>query len=128
MTDHPDTLLDATRQWLSALLDSADVDTIGAAHWWDRASAALQAAAAGATTLAQATTIAATKLQVDVLGESASRIVTGLAEVIDPAYTEWADRVAAEHVYMVALVRVERAARRAQKTNQPALDTTTAPF
>ncbi|MGO4923273.1 hypothetical protein [Bifidobacterium choerinum] len=117
-----DIMLDDTRKWMSALLDSADVDTIGASHWWDRASAALQAAAAGATTLAQATTIAAAKLQVDVLSESASRTVTALAEVIDPSYTEWADRVAAEHVYMVALVRVERTARRTSKNLQPALD------
>lgn len=122
-----DDLTTLTVEWLSALLDSASVDIIGATHWWDRAASALETAAAGADSAAQATTIACRKLQIDVLSEQSSATVADIAARLDTRWGEWVEKIAAESIYLVALCRVQRAERRARR--EPKQDTSEAiPF
>lgn len=117
-------MTDATVDLLNALLDSADVQTIGVANWWPRAATALETAAAGGESAAHAVTIAARKLQIETLTRDASETVARVAPLIDADYPGWSETVAREAVYIVALARVSReerktaakAAREAKKT------------
>lgn len=104
-------------QFLDALLTSADVDVIGAIRWWDRAKAALETAAQSSTTWPQCVAKAAKKLQVDVLGEHASTIVADLGRHLGaPAtFAAWRQVAARDAVYITALVRETRTARRTTK-------------
>lgn len=115
MTD----LTNASVELVNALLDSADVHTIGVPNWWPRATTALETAAAGAESAAHAVTIASRKLQIDTLSKESAVTVARVAPIIDADYQAWVQTVAREAVYIVALARVareERKQRRAQKT------------
>lgn len=107
---------DTTVTLLSALLDSADVTTIGVSHWWDRATSALTTAAAGGSDAAHAVEIACRKLQIETLSAPSARTVVQLVPLIDQGFEDWAATVAREAVYLVALTRVTRdEARKAKK-------------
>ncbi|WP_166345056.1 hypothetical protein [Phytoactinopolyspora limicola] len=108
-------LRDATVEWLSAILDSAYVDVIGKAHWWDRATSALLTAAT-ATTYGEACSTAARKLQVGVLRADSSATLTRLDATIGPRLTEWCEIVTTEAPYLVALTRIHRQNRKSQET------------
>jgi len=109
-------LIDATIRWQSALLDSASTDVIGVASWWDRATTALTTAAASATTYPQAVSTACKKLQIDTLSEPSARILSELEKVIGPRLAEWCETASRDAVYITAMTRVERTAKRATKT------------
>lgn len=116
MTD----LTDVSVELVNALLDSADVGTIGVSNWWARAQTALETAAAGGESAAHAVTIAARKLQIDTLGKESAETVARVAPLIDADYPAWAETVAREAVYIVALARVARDERK-QKRKQETL-------
>lgn len=103
----PNNLQDATVTWLSALLDSASVDTIGVKNWWDRATAAL-ATAATADTYGEATATAARKLQIDTLTARTAATVTQLETTITADYPAWQHLAATETPYLIALTRITR--------------------
>lgn len=111
MTTTPNNLQDATVTWLSALLDSASVDTIGVTNWWDRATSAL-ATAATATTYGEATTTAARKLQIDTLTARTAETITQLEPLITADYPAWQHLAASETPYLIALTRITRQANR----------------
>lgn len=115
-------LVDVTVGLVSALLDSADVDTIGVANWWPRAQSALEAAAAGAETAGHAVTIAARKLQIDTLSKPSAHTVQRVAPILDSRWPEWVDTVAKEAVYIVALTRVHREESRAARKKPATTD------
>lgn len=97
----------ASRDWLSAVLDSADTGVIGVANWWPRATAALETAAT-ASTYGEAVTIACRKLQIDSLLEDSARAIALLEPVIGTDMGGWQQIVASEAPYIVALTRVDR--------------------
>jgi hypothetical protein len=101
---------------LFALRDSlTDVSRLD--FWTGRATTALTTAAAGASTWAEAVTIAAHKLQIDVLTNGASETVARLgAELGD--FEAWSSHVDRNIVYIVALANTERDSRK--PTRQPA--------
>ena len=109
-TPHTD-LRDATVAWLSAILDSASVDTIGVTNWWDRATAALTTAST-ADTYGEATAIAARKLQIDTLTTRTAETITQLEPVITADYPAWQHLAASETPYLIALTRITRQANR----------------
>jgi hypothetical protein len=106
-----------TVRFLDSLLSSASTDVIGVAHWWDRATSALRTAAARAGSYADAVSIACRKLQVDQLSEPSARALTALEPQIAPHLQAWKDLASRDAVYLVALTRVLRANRQAQKGN-----------
>lgn len=108
-------LIDLSVQWQSALLDSADTDTIGVSNWWGRAQAALTTAAASATTYAQAVSTACHKLQIDVLAEKSARTIAELEPQIAPRLAEWTELCTRDAIYITAMTRVERTNKRATK-------------
>ncbi len=107
-------LIDATVKWTSALLDSASSDEIGPANWWPRATSAL-VTASGASTIGEAVTTAARKLQVDVAAPHADAELLAASDIIAQDYPAWAQLVDREAVYLIALTRVYRNARKAAR-------------
>lgn len=105
----------ATVEWLSAVLDSAHVDTIGVSNWWDRATAALQTAAT-ASSYGEAVSTAARKLQIDVYRDTSAATLARLETVIGADLPAWSEIVHAEAPYLVALVRIHRQARKEKTT------------
>lgn len=111
----PGDLTDATVQWLGALLDSASPDTIGAANWWPRATAALTTAAETCDTYGHAVDLAAGKLQIEVLNDTSAKALKALEPVIGPHLDEWSADIGREAVYLVALCRLARSERTAAR-------------
>lgn len=109
--DAPD-LTEATIEWMSAILDSADVAEIGVSHWWPRARAAMETAAASADTYAQAVSVACKKLQIETLAPKSAGTLTTLEAVIGPHLDVWRELAQRDAVYLVALVQVARAEQR----------------
>lgn len=133
MTTAPPTLSDddlhqMAERFVDTLLDSASVDVIGATHWWERARTALLAAASSATSWPQCVAVACRKLQIDTLTAGSSTVIADLGAALTPPdlYSRWARLAARDAVYTVAMVRVTRDARRAERkarktpTPQPA--------
>lgn len=110
-TNHQ-TLVDATITWINSLLDSASSDVIGVANWWDRATSALVTAAAGASTIGEATTIAARKLQIESTSPGSDATLLEASKVIAADFAGWQRIVDTEAVYLIALARVARKTRR----------------
>ncbi|GAA3878415.1 hypothetical protein GCM10022243_48900 [Saccharothrix violaceirubra] len=110
----PDELIQATVAWLNALLDSASADVLGVAHYWDRAQSALITAAT-ADTVGEAVTTAARKLQIETTQARTDTALLEACAVIAADYPAWQARVEREAVYLVALARVARTARKATR-------------
>lgn len=117
-TDSPD-LAAASVTWLTALLDSANVEIIGVSHWWPRATTALATAAETSESYGHAVDLAAGKLQINVLTAASARALAALEPVIGPRLAEWRTIARTEAVYIVALCRIARKARAAGKTPAP---------
>ena len=108
----PDDLDRVTIELIFALRDSlTEVSRLD--FWTGRATTAIETAAAGAESWPQAVTIAARKLQIDTLTNTAAAAVTKASEGID--FQEWAAHIARNIVYIVALANVERDARKPAK-------------
>lgn len=120
-TPTPDQLDTATIDLIFALRDSLTDDGPSRMDFWrDRASTAIETAAAGADTAGQAITIAARKLQIGTLSPSAAPVARRAAETIDADYQAWASHVSRNIVYIVALAYLERDARKPEKSSKPA--------
>ncbi|WP_239382604.1 MULTISPECIES: hypothetical protein [unclassified Frankia] len=117
----PDTarLDDLSVRLLSAMLDSASVDVIGVASWWDRARTALETGAAAAVDYPSMVSAIARKLQITgALYPDAARTVSEIGAELNanpgllPALRGHCRRNA---VYVVALARIQREKRKAEK-------------
>lgn len=124
-TPTPDQLDQATIDLIFCLRDSLTDDGPSRLDFWSgRATTAIDSAAAGADTAAQAITIACRKLQIDVLTLDASKRAKKAADVIDQDYAEWARHISRNLVYIVALAKIanstDKAAKRAARhTEEP---------
>lgn len=100
--------------FLDALLSAADVDTIGAIHWWERAKTALETAAAASDSWRQCAAKAAQKLQIEAPDERLSHTVATLAAALDntTTYRRWARLAERDALSITAMVRERRTARR----------------
>lgn len=99
----------------SAMLDSANLDVIGLAAWWDRAQTALETGAATGTRFSEVVSATARKLQITwALSRETAEEVTRLTEELsDPAaFAEWRELCQRYAVYVTALTRIHRQARR----------------
>ena len=99
----------------SAMLDSANMDLIGLAAWWDRAQTALETGAATGTRFSEVVSATARKLQITwALSRETAEEVTRLTEELsDPAaFAEWRELCQRDAVYVTALTRIHRQARR----------------
>lgn len=105
-------------RFTDALLDSADTDVIGVAHWWDRATSALTSAATSAGWYGQLVSKASEKLQIHELKERSATTLAALETEIAPVFAEWCELAARDTVYLIALTRVRRAARSAERQNK----------
>lgn len=101
---------------MNSLLDSASSDQIGVANWWDRATSALVTAAAGASTIGEATTIAAHKLELESTVPYTDEALVPACEAIAAEFAAWQQLVDRESVYLIALTRVTRQARKNRKS------------
>lgn len=115
-----DTLAGVAETYLNALLDSADVDTIGVSNWWPRATTALQAAAASSSNLREMTSTATRKLQVETLSKtSAEKVKTVATTVEDPdVFRRFARIVERDALFIAAMVRLTRTEKRAKKQTE----------
>lgn len=119
----PPTDLDLHRlaeRFLDALLDSADVNRIGVARWWERAKTALETAAASSTTFRQAAAKAGRKMEVDTFTAGSSAAIAELATVLDSpdVFARWRTLATRDALVITAMVRDQRAARR-RATHNP---------
>jgi hypothetical protein len=105
-------------QFLHALLDSASVQQIGVARWWERAKTALETAAASSTSWRQCVARAGQKLQVNTFTASASATVATLAEVLDDetAFARWRTLATRDALTITAMVRHQRTLQRTATT------------
>jgi len=104
------TLIDWGVEFLSAILDSADVEKIGPKQWWDRARTALETGTATAA-FSEAVSKTAAKLEIDgALSARSSATINRLAEHLsDPAvFGAWAELCTRDAVYITALTRMRR--------------------
>lgn len=115
-----DVLAVVAEDMLDAMLGAADVATIGVAHWWPRATTALTAAAARATSIRDMVTVMSGKLQVATLPEHTGRTVAGIeAALADPVtFARWRRIAERDAVYIAAMVRLRRADKRADKATK----------
>lgn len=109
-TPTPETLDDATITLIFALRDSLTDDGPSRIDFWSggRAISALEAAAAGASTGAEAVSLAAKKLQIPQISKHQAKKVVEAASVIDQDYAAWASHITRNAVYILALADIER--------------------
>jgi hypothetical protein len=118
---------------LDAVLDSADVDTVGVTHWWDRAQAALTTGAAAGVDWPSMVSATCRKMQVTYALRPSSAVTVaavGAELAAEPALLPaLRDHCRRNAVYVVALCRIGRQARqaetkaaRAKKTPAPAAE------
>lgn len=113
----PKDLISLATRFQSALLDSANVDIIGRAHWWDRAKTALETAASSGTAFSEVVSTAARKLQITEAfsARTAEEIAKLTTELADPeVFAEWRELAQSDAVYVTAITRVQRTARKAK--------------
>lgn len=116
-TPTPEQLDRATIDLVFVLRDSLTEDGPSRIEFWNgRVTTALQTAAAGASSAAQAITTAAHKLQIDTLRTTTAPVVKKAAAVIDYDYEAWATHIAQNIVYIVALAAVENKNRTTKTT------------
>jgi len=99
----------------SAMLDSADVEVIGTSNWWDRAQTALETGAATGTRFSEVVSATAKKLQITwaLSWDTAEEIDRLTAELADEqAFAEFRELCQRDAVYITALTRIHRQARR----------------
>lgn len=109
---------------LDAVLSCADVSTIGATHWWDRATSALKTAAGAGHSWPRVVSTLAGKLQVDVIQERHARTLAELGAQLDPAALgRWCYLAGRDTPYLVAMCRIVRDDRRATKPARAAAQT-----
>ena len=101
---------EATITLIFALRDSLTDDGPSRIDFWSggRCASALESAAAGASTGAEAITIAARKLQIPQLSSRLAKEVKQAVEIIDADYEAWADHVNNTLVYIIALADIRR--------------------
>lgn len=80
--------------------------------WGRRAGAAIEAAAAGADDWGHAVSTACDKLQIRTLTNSAAAVVTAIGPRITDRYDAWAEHVARNLPYIIALANVQRTDRK----------------
>lgn len=121
MTPTLDQWDEATIALIFALRDSLTDAGPGRLEFWEtRAKSAIEAAAAGSSTAAEAITACCRKLQIDTLTKDASAaVVSGVAPIIDADYAGWAGHISRTITYIVALARVsndeQKATRKAKR-------------
>lgn len=100
-----------------ALRDSLTDDGPSLIDFWSggRAITALETAAAGASTGAEALHIAARKLQIPQIASRHAKTVTDCAQIIDTDYPAWASHITRNAVYILALADVERLEKKAAR-------------
>lgn len=99
----------------SAMLDSANMDLIGLAAWWDRAQTALETGAATGTRFSEVVSATARKLQITwaLPKETSAEIGRLTTELSDPAaFAEWRELCQRYAVYITGITRIHRQARR----------------
>jgi len=108
----------AAERFLYALLDSADVNRIGVARWWERAKTALETAAASSTSWRQCVARAGKKMEVDAFSASSSATIADLSTILDDpqVFARWRTLATRDALTITALVRHQRTARRAKPT------------
>lgn len=109
-TPTPNDLDQATIKLIFALRDSLTDDGPSRIDFWTggRAISALESAAAGASTGAEAVSMAAKKLQIPQISKHQAKTVVEAAEVIDVDYPAWAAHVSRNVVYILALADIQR--------------------
>src|SRR5690606_34510712 len=119
MTSPPPTLSDLelsqlAERFLNALLDSADVNRIGPARWWERAMNALRTAAASSTMWRQCVAKAGKKLEIETFSKPASATIAELAAVLDDqeTFARWRRIASRDALTITAMVRHQRTTRR----------------
>ena len=127
VTPDVDALDRATVTLIFALRDSLTDASPSRLDFWDtRAKTAIEAAAAGSATAAEAVSAACRKLQIDTLTkDAATRVVTEVTPIIDADYPAWAAHVARTITYIVALARVENDETKTAKAAARTATTTT---
>ena len=127
VTPDVDALDRATVTLIFALRDSLTDASPSRLDFWDtRAKTAIEAAAAGSATAAEAVSAACRKLQIDTLTkDAAGRVVTEVTPIIDADYPAWAAHVARTITYIVALARVENDETKTAKAAARTATTTT---
>lgn len=99
----------------SAMLDSADVEVISTANWWDRAQTALETGAATGTRFSEVVSATARKLQITwaLSKETSEEIGRLTTELSDPAaFAEWRELCQRDAVYITGITRIYRKQRR----------------
>jgi len=99
----------------SAMLDSANMDLIGLADWWDRAQTALETGAATGTRFSEVVSATARKLQITwaLSRETSEEIGRLTTELSDPAaFAEWRELCQRDAVYITGITRIYRKQRR----------------
>lgn len=96
-------------RFLSAMLDSADPDTIGAMNWWTRAEAALETAVTKPV-FSEVVSSAAHKLQLNGASLRTSREIAALSvELSDPkVFAEWRQTCRRGAHYITQMTRIYR--------------------
>ena len=119
----------ATIDLIFALRDSITDDGPSLIDFWTggRAISALEAAAAGASTGAEAVSLAARKLQIPQIATKQAKTVTRCAATIDLDYGAWASHITRNAVYILALADVERQERKATRAATKTTKTATKP-
>lgn len=111
----PTQLADLAIRYLDAMLDSADVEKIGRTMWWDRARTALETGAATGTRFSEVVSATARKLQISgALSARTSAEIGRLTEQLtdDAAFAAWREIAQSDAVYITALTRITRPARK----------------
>ena len=108
----------AAERFLDALLDSADVNRIGVARWWERAKTAIETAAAASTSWRQCVAKAGKKMEIDAFSANSSATIADLSTVLDdPAsFARWRTLATRDALTVTALARHQRTARRTKPT------------
>ena len=104
-------------RFLDAMLNSADPDTIGRSHWWDRAKTALETAASSSTSFAETVSTAARKLTIhtSLQARTGEEIAKLTKELADPEeFAEWRELCQSDATYLTSITRVVRTARKAK--------------
>src|SRR5690606_851569 len=97
------------------MLDSPDVDLIGTSNWWDRAQTALETGAATGTRFSEVVSATARTLQITWALSKETSAESGrlTEELADPqVFAEWRELCQRDAVYVTALTRIRRQARR----------------
>lgn len=120
-----DTLAELAEDFLDAMLGAASVDVIGVSSWWPRATSALTAASARATSVRDVVTVMTGKLQIETIPESTARqVARAEALLADPVvFARWRRIAERDAVYVAGMVRLRRVdkrdARKAQRQDKP---------